>query len=46
MIDALDKKDAQALQSVLLKHLNNKRDVVVMQLQANTNKPSDQNQKA
>jgi DNA-binding GntR family transcriptional regulator len=46
MIDALDKKDAQALQDVLLKHLNNKRDVVVMQLQAAAKQASDQNQKA
>jgi hypothetical protein len=46
MIDALGRKDAQALQDVLLKHLNNKRDVVVMQLQAATNQASDQNQKA
>ena len=46
MIDALDKKDAQTLQDVLLKHLNNKRDVVVMQLQAALNQVSDQNQKA
>ena len=46
MIDALDKKDAQALQDVLLKHLNNKRDVVVMQLQSAAKQASDQNQKA
>jgi DNA-binding GntR family transcriptional regulator len=46
MIDALDKKDAQALQAVLLKHLHNKRDVVVMQLQNQASQATDQNKKA
>ena len=34
MIDALAKRDASALQAVLLQHLHNKRDVVMAQLQA------------
>jgi DNA-binding GntR family transcriptional regulator len=46
MIDALDKKDAHGLQAVLLKHLHNKRDVVVMQLQNQASQATDQNKKA
>ena len=46
MIDALDKRDGRALQDILLKHLHNKRDVVVMQLQAPDSKPTEKNQKA
>ncbi len=34
MITALDKRDAAALRSVLVAHLNNKRDVVLAQLRA------------
>jgi len=46
MIDALDKRDGRALQEILLKHLHNKRDVVVMQLQTHANTSTDKNQKA
>jgi DNA-binding GntR family transcriptional regulator len=46
MIDALDKRDGRALQEILLKHLHNKRDVVVMQLQIHANTSTDKNQKA
>jgi hypothetical protein len=46
MIDALDKRDGRALQEILLKHLHNKRDVVVMQLQIHANTSKDKNQKA
>ena len=46
MIDALDKRDGRGLQDILLKHLHNKRDVVVMQLQAPESKPTEKNQKA
>jgi len=35
MIDALSRRDAQGLQDVLLKHLHNKRHVVMAQLQNN-----------
>jgi hypothetical protein len=46
MIDALDKRDGRALQDILLKHLNNKRDVVVMQLQTHVSTSTNKNQKA
>jgi DNA-binding GntR family transcriptional regulator len=49
MIDALQARDATALSDVLLKHLENKRDVVIAQLlaqQTSTTTPTKYTRKA
>lgn len=49
MIDALDKRDAKALQAVLLQHFHNKQQVVMAQLQnsaSSNTSPRSANQKA